>query len=397
MRELNTKLVLSLIRESDTISHIDIIKKTRLSPGTVTSIIKELKNLGYVRETGPGESSLGRKPRLLAFNSEASYVVSGSFFADETDVAVLDLAGNIKKRISHPMSPEKNPQRVFEHFADTMEQLLRELAIDKEQVLGVGISIEGIVDRKEGRLILGTRMGWRDVPVRDSLEDLLEMRVFVESEGRAMALGEYYYGVGQGVRELVCIDLDAGIGANAVLEGKIFRGSNNMAGEIGHTMIVSEGPECSCGRAGCLEAVASGAAILAKIKTRLEHGEQSELSDQPERDTTREALRAVFQAARKGDKLTLEVIEEAGEYLGRAVAAVINYADPELIVLTGSVTTESQGMTLELIRRKARERVVDSDNRNIRIVEGILGEESALIGGATLVYEDVFQISLSVT
>jgi predicted NBD/HSP70 family sugar kinase len=209
-----------------------------------------------------------------------------------------------------------------------------------------------------------------------------------------MALGEHWYGAGKGTGDMIIIDIDAGIGASAISDGRIVRGRHSMEGEMGHNLIIPDGPLCICGKRGCLEAVASGSAIISKIRHGLKEGIKSNISDLINSPSTRMAIRAVFQAAKEGDEFANQVINEAGYYLGLAIAVIINYTDPELVVLTGCVTSEGKGMLLKIIKDVVYERVVDSSSRTIRIEEGVLGDNATLIGAATLVYREAFRLPL---
>jgi len=394
MRELNTNLIINLVRKSNGVSQVDITNKTRLSSGTVTHIIRELKNRNWVKETGQRESPAGRKPTLLEFNADAGHIVSAAFFADETYLAILDLAGNIKHQHHFPTGAEKGPRHVFKNFAEHVRRTITQTGLRSNSILGIGVGFEGIVDPDKGLLLLSSRFGWRNVLIKDFIEQELGIRTFVESDGGTMVLGEYHYGIGKGSRDLVAIDVDAGIGATAVLEGKIRRGTNHMFGEIGHTLMVPDGPVCGCGKKGCLEAVASGTAILNRVRAALHEKQKTSITDAVHSPSTPEALRAVFDAAERGDALVRDVIHQAGTYLGLAVAGVVNLLDPELVVLTGSVIWESKGLMLNRIKEMASAHVIDSRYRLTRIEQGSLGIQASLIGAATLVYEDIFSISL---
>ena len=210
-----------------------------------------------------------------------------------------------------------------------------------------------------------------------------------------MALAEHKYGVGQGKGHIICVDIDAGIGSAILINGKVCPGSHKMAGEIGHTVLVKDGIECKCGKKGCLESISSGEAILGKARKGLADGIESKISDDVQSPFTNLAARAIFAAAKDGDSFANTIIEESGDYLGLGIAGVINYADPDLVILTGCVTDESDGLLLEIVRRQTKEYVLDSGLRSIDIVSGVLGDNAALIGSAALVYEDAFKLPVS--
>jgi predicted NBD/HSP70 family sugar kinase len=392
MRQWNTNLVLNAIRGRECLSQVDLVHLTGLSSGTVTNIVRDLKDNSFVEPIGVGKSAgAGRRPALLRFNAEAGYVISAAFFADETFAAVLDLCGQIKKRTRFATGAEAGPREVFRSFASRVTDLLQETGVPRSRVWGIAAGFEGIVDPSQGTLVLSSRFGWRNVAVKAGIEEALGIPTFIESDGGAMALGEYHYGAGRGAKDLVCLDIDSGIGSVAIYNGEIRRGAHSMAGEIGHALVMKDGPTCACGRRGCLEAVASGSAILAQARRGLEEGRTTTLSPDVHSSSTREALRAVFQAAEAGDAFASELVRDAGRYLGLAAAWLINYADPECLVLTGCVTQEGRGQITRIIREVVRQHVIDSEYRTLRIVEGSLGEDAPLIGAATRVYDHVFR------
>ena len=391
MRDLNTSLVLNLVRSTDGVSQVDITQRTQLSSGTVTSIVRELKERNFVKEVGQASAAVGRKPTLLRFNPAAGHVIGASFLADETHVAVLDLAGGIEGQVTFPTRPGRGHGEVFSVFATCATDLLKDTGIHRNKVMGVGVSFEGMVDPVKGTLVLCSRFGWRNVPVKDCVEQQLGLPAFVDSDGCTMAMGEHRYGAGRGAKDIVCLDIDAGIGVAAIVDGRVRRGAHSMFGEIGHTLMVPEGPTCVCGKRGCLETVGSGAAIVAGAREAMAQGRSSTISRQVNSDSMRQAVAAVFDAARAGDELALEVVTRAGNYLALATAGVINYADPELVVLTGCVVEESGGMILDIIRRQTPEQVLDSEYRTIRIEQGTLGKAAPLLGAAAMVYEDAFE------
>lgn len=395
LREINRNQILNISRETRKLSHRDLTKLTGLSKATVTHILKEIMDEGFLHVIGPGESKLGRKPTLLQFNYDVRHVLSVMFFADKVQLAIVNLDGDIKDRLELKTTDNESLHSVIKNFSVNAKKLLFKNNISINDVLGVGASFEGVVDGNNGLLILCTRSGWKDVPVKKMIEDELNLDTTIISDAAAMALGEYKYGVGKDHAHIVCFDIDFGIGTVELQNGRLCRGSHNMAGEIGHTTIMQNDCQCKCGKTGCLEAMASGWAIIEKIRSELKNGVKSIISDQVESPITSVAIRAIFEAAHKEDKLALEVINEAGLYLGMALAGVINYADPELVIMTGCVTHESDGMLLDLVRQYSLKYMIGSSLRTLEIREGTLLDDAALIGNATSVYDEAFRMPVS--
>jgi glucokinase-like ROK family protein len=392
MQELNNALVLNLIRGNECLSQVDIQNKTSLSAGTISRIIKELKGQDFIETVGLGKSNSGRRPTLMSFNPKAGYVISGVFFSEIVKIAILDLAGNIKNQMDFPTEKANGPALVFSKFCQEAENLIKESRIRKDKILGVGIAFEGSVDTDKGRLIYSASFDWRDVDIRGPIEEFLEIPVYVISEGASMALGEYRCGAGRNCQDIVCVDIDAGIGSVELMSGQIRYGHRNMAGEIGHTLMVEGGEKCRCGKDGCLETVAAGWGILLKVRKAMESGAKASISDQVNSESTRVAMRAVFEAAEAGDELARGVIDEAAKYLGKAIAWVINYSDPELVLLSGCITDKGGQKLLDLVKHYTKTHVVDEDLNPVKIKAGELGERAVIVGAANLVYEEVFKL-----
>jgi len=395
MREVNSKLILGLMRDSETISQVEIVRRTHLSAGTVANIIKELKEHDFVRDVGPGRSSLGgRRPMLMRFNQEARYVVAVELTADRTTLAIMDMMGKIINKTDHQTNAGNGSYAAMTKLCGEIDILVRQARVRSEKILGVGVAIEGVVDMKQERLVLSSNLGWQDVPIKAIMEKELGFKVLVNSSARAMVFGEYLYGVGRKSDSVVCLDVDSGVGCVAILNGQILRGAHNMAGEIGHSRAVPDGSDCTCGKKGCLETVASAGAIISKVKKLLEQGRESSLSGSALSCPAPEAIRLICQAAEQGDSLAGEVINHAGYHLGLAVAAVVNFIDPELVILTGFVTYQSQGLLLKIIRQVVSEQILQDVSRTVIVKEGTLGQDAAIIGAGASACEGTFRVPI---
>ena len=392
MREVNAKLILGLIRHADRISHIELLRQTRLSAGTVTNIVKELKGRGFVAEAGLGQSVTGRRPVLLQFNPCARYVVGIEVTAAQTRVAVVDLAGRIVPKTTRTMVTAPEPEAALRKACGEAKSILKAMGISPGKLLGAGLAIEGVVDPGQERLVLQANLGWRNVPAKELLEKALRVPAVVNNAGMAMVLGEYLHGVGKGCQSAVCLDVDAGVGAVAILNGRVLRGAHGMAGEIGHNRAVAKGDPCSCGKRGCLETVASAKAIVAKVVAAGADTRGASLPEAVRSLPTPAALRAICKAARRGDPLARQVIRGAGRHLGITAAGLVNLLDPELLILTGMVTYESGDMLLNVVRRAVAEHALQDGGRSVQIEPGTLGSNAAMIGAAAAVYERAFRV-----
>ena len=394
LQELNTNLVLQVIRQSQPTSQVEIVRRTNLSAGTVANITRQLRDSQLVEEMGPSASSGGRPRMLLRFNPSARFVVGVEFWAEETTLAVLDLAARIRTIATHPTRRGLGPEEAFRHVGARVNRLLDAQGLDRRKVLGVGISVDGMVDADRGVLKQSAHFNWADVAVRNLVEEATGLPCLVEASARAMAFGEYCYGAARSADGVLCIDVDAGIGAVSIFKGRIACGCHQMGGEIGHWVVVPDGPLCRCGRRGCLEAVASGTALVQQMRRQLEKGEKSALSPRALAGATRKAVRKIFDAAGDGDAAASDVVDRAGRHLGTAVAGLINFVDPDMVLLTGFVTHESRGALRDMVERSVRAGVLYGEAREVRIAQGALKENAALIGACAQVYEHTYRVPL---
>lgn len=390
MREVNMNLVVGLLRRCDAISQIELLKQTGLSAGTVFSIVKELRDRGFLDEIGPGQSVTGRKPVLLRFNPQARLVVAIELTSAQTRVALVDLAGRILMKTQRPTQSNVDPQKAIEQVGAEAMALTARAEVPREKLLGVGVSVEGIIDADCQRLVLAANLGWRDVPVKSLLESALGVPVVMNNGGGA--IGEYLLGPGKGSQMALCVEVDSGVGAMPFLNGRMLRGVHGMAGEIGHNLAVPDGEFCSCGRRGCLETVVSAGAIVAQAVQVRRREPNSRIPAKLSSLPKAEAIRRIAEAAATGDTEAKTIFDHAGRHLGIAVAGLVNFLDPELVILTGMVAYQSGGLLLDIVRTVAAEHMLQNGSRSVRIEQGTLGDDASLIGAAATVSEQAFRI-----
>jgi len=251
--------------------------------------------------------------------------------------AGVDGQGNICGRVHSP-TDVSGPEMTVRSIAETIEAAIAASGASRGEITAVGLGLPGKVDPERGIGILSVNLGWRDVPVKSMLEEELGLPCFIENDVKVAALGESRYGAGKGLRNMVYLTIGTGIAAGVIIEGKIYRGSTGMAGEIGHAIIERNGPRCKCGTRGCLEAVAAGPAIAALAISAIEAGSETSLRDMAKANKGLVTAEMVCQAARQGTPVAREIFEEIGSYIGLGVHMLIMLYDPELVVLGGGVT-----------------------------------------------------------
>lgn len=282
--------------------------------------------------------------------------------------------------------PGATPTQIIDVLFDLAAETLRKLGRRLGDLAGVGISFGGPVDFPSGRTVTCHHLPcWEGTPLRDLVAEKAGLPAVMDNDANAAALGEWAYGAARGCSHLLYLTVSTGIGGGLVLGGRLHRGANSMAGEIGHTLVAPNGPGCTCGRHGCLEAVASGPAIARSVRAALAAGEHSSLAEVPPASVT---AREVAAAAQGGDALATRVMAQAGEYLGIAIANAVNLLNPEMVVIGGGVSRSGECL-LGSARAAVARLAVPASVRALRIVPGALGDRDALLGAAALAFTEL--------
>jgi glucokinase len=259
-----------------------------------------------------------------------------------------------------------------------------ECDLQMKHVRGIGIGAPGACDPESGRVIFAPNLAWTDVPLKKELEKQVQAPVFIENDCNIQTLGVHEKELKGKPRHLVGIFVGTGIGAGLILDGKLFSGFNRTAGEIGHMVIEVGGPKCACGNKGCFEALASRTAVFRRINSAVKDGQKTVLTDLLEGDLRDLRSGDLRKAIRRGDKFVEKVVEEAAEYIGIAVANVINLINPEVVVLGGGVIDALEDEMLAIIIETAHDCAMQGTDKGIDIIASKLGDDAGITGGAVL-------------
>jgi glucokinase-like ROK family protein len=387
VRELNKTRVLNVIREGRLISRADIAKQTRLSRSTVSAIVDQLLATELIRERGVGVSRGGRRPILLEFNPRAGFVVGLDMGAAHLMVVVADLDARLLVTLEEPFAIAIGPETGLSKVAQMVEAALEQAAIPGGRVFGLGVAVPGPVDYAAGTVVSPPIMpGWDRAPIRDRLQDRLNVPVFLDNDANLGALGEYTYGAGKNVPNLAYIKAATGVGCGLIVEGHIYRGQRGYAGEIGHLTIDENGPPCRCGSFGCLESMASAEAVVRRAEAAVQAGQKTSLRETQGQLT----LAAIAHAAHAGDALSQQLFEEAGRHIGVALAGLVNLLNPGLVII-GFGVDEARDLLLDPVQRTVEARTMNGAAADARIMPGQLGRQAIAIGAVALVLQHTFQ------
>ena len=294
---------------------------------------------------------------------------------------------------SVPTEADKGPKfvvdRIVDLIRDAMRDAQKEAGIAEDAFVGIGLGSPGPLDRRTGTVIDTPNLGWRNFPLRDLISNAVGLEAELDNDANAATLGEWWQGAGQGVSTLVGVTLGTGIGGGIVLDGKVFHGISDVAGEVGHMTIDSTGRRCKCGNYGCLEAYASGPAIAARAVEGLQSGEPSLLPSMVRGELARITAETVYEAIVAGDDYAKEVMRDTAKFLGTGIGNLINILNPGMVVISGGVTRAGDRL-LEPLKKEVRRRAFSHASENCQIVTSSLGSMVGVIGAACMFRQERF-------
>ncbi len=390
LRDINEVIVLNIIRERQPISRVSIAETTGLEEGTISRIIHRFLHQGLVYESGVGASTPagGRKPRFLHINPTKRCAIGVDIGALETLLALSDFNGHLQQLKRIPNT--KNPQQFLLTVADEIQSLIR-VAKPYHEFGGVGVSLIGLLDIEEGVILEGENLGWgENIEVGKILRSRLgrDVLIYFENGARLSALGEIWFGTTHlsGFRDIVFVDVSEGVGTGVIINGQLYRGSRNGAGEFGHISIDPQGPPCSCGNRGCLEVFASDLATVERfIKKTRTRGRSSKSAD------SLMDMGRIVEMARNGHPQALETLKETASYLGFGLAPIIYGLNPEAIVIGGKIA-EAWPLVAGTLKNSLAGRVSPLYLENTKIFASTLHVKPCLMGAIALVLAQDFSV-----
>ncbi|MCG3418107.1 ROK family transcriptional regulator [Oceanobacillus jordanicus] len=370
MKSVNKSIILNKVRTAEPISRAQIAKETKLTPPTVSSIVKELLEEGIIRESSLGESQGGRKPTMLHINLDAFYVIGVDAGPQRVTSILTDLAGNIIHRADKELFTPITNEQFMGVLKDTISETIEASNREKREMVGIGVAMHGVVNVETGTSLIAPNLNLKNIPIKEELEKEFELDVKVENDARAMALGESWFG-GHGSASMVAVNIGHGVGAGLVINEKLYHGDRDIAGEIGHMTIDLHGPTCTCGNTGCLQAFVSGPAIAARAQKEGLTGED------------------IAKLAKSGDQEATSLLEETGKLIGIGLVNLIHLVNPEKIVLGGGVM-KSEKFILPAIKETISARGLTQDAKETNVSVTKLGDHATLLGAVALLLVELF-------
>lgn len=361
--------ILQLIRDRTCRTHKELIEYTGLSRSTITDRVDRLIEAGYIHESGVASSGGGRPPSVLDIDATSRLALVADLGARHARVALTDLAARPLAEEHVEMRIESGPETVLTWVRQAFRRLLERTGRPAGLVCGIGVNLPGSVDHTSGRMIRSFLMpGWDDHPITEALRAEFAVPVLVENDANAMALGEWWSSW-RHCTSLLLVKVSTGIGTGIVLDGRIYRGVEEAAGNLGHVRLSeSDDRVCTCGSRGCVASLAGGHAIATDLGMR----------------TSRDVVRLV----QSGDPAAIARVQEGGRTLGVVLATAVSLLNPGVLVLAGDMA-ETGEHYLTGIRESVYRRSLPYTTRNLEIVTSSLGDRAGIVGTAVIVMEHV--------
>ncbi|HLA08765.1 MAG TPA: ROK family protein [Anaerolineales bacterium] len=372
MRQVNRSAILELIRQFNPIARSEISRLLELSMPTIIRIVDELIADGSVRSTGETAGEAGRPRELLEYNKSGGAVIGIDLGGTKLYGALANIGGEILGEVyksQHASSGEESFALVID-----MVQSLIQLTNEKQQkLLGIAVGAPGITHVKAGVVEWAPSLSWRDFPLKQRIADRFHLPVVVDNDVNLAVLGEQWFGAGKGVNNLVLLAIGTGMGAGIVIDGVIYRGHTESAGEVGYFLPGINALGQRYDQFGAMESIVSGTGIAERAKRSL-YGSRTEVE--------LEALTAsdVFDAARKGESWAVQIVDETADYLSMVIGDIATFLDPELVVLSGGVSNSTDLLIPPILTR------LDGVIQHIpRLEVSTLGAKATAMGAISLI------------
>lgn len=369
VRSQNTKLVLRMIREAGEVSRYELAGRIGLSPTTVSKLVGDLISLGFVRELGKGKSSGGRQPVLLTIDRSRRHFLSLYIWQKGVEWSLIDFGFDVVRSRNADLSRRLSRRQFSDLIASNLD------ICDGCSLLGVGVSVAGVVDRERRVISQVAALREPDFPVASELTRLLDVPVVVENIEGIRAWTEFL--ASPMARTVICFEADVGVGVGFVIDGRVYRGASGAAGEIGHTIVAPGGPRCSMGHRGCLEALTNMAAFNRDFRKALD----------------RTPHRSEWDQLCKESPACMSIVKEKAELMAGALSCLVDAMDPDLVMLAGAVFSEND-VVFECVERLVRSRSFSARRKRLpRIKRAVPPARSTVVGVARLLWHEVYESS----
>jgi len=395
LKQTNRKVILNILRDSGEISIADLSKEVNLSKPTLMTIINYYLKNGLVINTGKGDSTEegGKKPNIYKFNEDGGYAIGMIISANKLTAVITNLKSKILYKTSVPLKTNEGFDSVLKKIIDSYNYLTKNPEINKERITGLAIGAYGITNFAEGKVIFSPHFpSWgRDLMLKEKIIELIpeNIPVMVDNHSRFQVFAEKILGLAKDKNNIVAIQAGKGLVAGVIIENEIKRGNHSLIGEIGHMIVDPEAREiCACGGKGCFEVMVSINRLLRMAKEKYKEYPDSTIFKENNPDAI--DIYDIFDASNKGDKLALDLMNNAINWFGIGISNIILMYDPQIVIIQG-IFTEAGEYFFENLREKINKISLFSIKRETEIKYSELGDIAGVLGAASYVLLNYFE------
>ena len=397
VRKINLSLVLRHIYDEAPVSRAKIANVTGLNKSTVSSLVDDLLKRGLIRENGMNSVGTGRPATLLEINPRAGFIIGVQFGVDFVAVALTDFIGQVQWQRTIDTDPNEAQANIIAQTLPLVDEAINACKDQQGKLLGIGLSVPGIVDIERGVLIFAPNLQWRNIPLRKMFSEYTGLKTYVENDANAAAIAEHLFGVARKIKDFIFVFAGVGIGGGLFLNGNLYRGKKGYAGEIGHSPIITNLPltTCHCGNLGCWETFANQASILQRVQTKLDENRSKIIPELIAEYNAPLSISIIKQAANANDESAILSIAQAGAAMGQGLAGLINIFNPDRIILGGPLSSVGE-YVLPSIEESMSRYSLNEFGSLVKVLLSSFGTDASLIGGIAIVVGDVLSNPMQV-
>jgi transcriptional regulator of PTS gene len=371
---------------ADTLAELG--REMDLSVPTVTKLVAELIEDGFVVDFGKQETTGGRRPNRYGVNPDSGYFMGVDMKKNYINIALINFSGSIVSSNMEIPFHQENTQANLDQLCNIINDFVGHLTVPKDKILSVGINITGRVNRETGHSY--SRYFFNDRSLSEIFHERLGLITSIDNDSRAMAYGEFMGGLVKGERDVLFVNVSWGLGLGIILDGKLYYGKSGFSGEFGHLSVFDNEIMCHCGKKGCLETQASGSYIHRRVLEKIADGNSSILQKKMVNGGLLELV-DIIDATLKGDMLCIELVEEVGNTLGKQIAGLINLYNPELVVIGGSLSLAGDYLLLP-IRSAIKKYALNLVSNDTSLKLSKLGESAGVVGACMLARKNMLSL-----
>jgi predicted NBD/HSP70 family sugar kinase len=381
--------IINYLDNTGSVTIAELTKELNISAPKITNLVAELMEDGLIKDYGKEDSTGGRRASLYGLVSDACFFIGVDIKRYYINIGLLDFKKNlvtIKEKIPYTL---ENSVEAYNQLIDIISSFITDAPAEKQKIIGMCINLSGRVNHTTGYSY--SFFHFHEEPLSLTIEKEIGIRTFIENDSKAMAYGEFCSGVVSNEKNVLFVNMDYGVGLGILIDGKVFYGKSGFSGEFGHIPFFNNEIICHCGKKGCLETEASGIALLRNFKHKIENGSSSALAKKGKQEVELR-VEDIVKAAKAEDVLSIELIAEIGEKMGKGLAVLINIFNPELVILGGKLA--ESGDFIRLPAKSALNKyALNLVSNDTQLAISKLGEKAGVMGGCLMARNRILMVS----